>query len=120
LAVASDLPVTRGVTHETVGGGGATWSNVAVVVFAASIVREHVPEPLQAPDQPENVEPAAAVAVNVTTALSAKSCEHVEPHSIPTGLDVTVPAPVPAPATVRLFVLGGTTTGVKVAVAEWF
>jgi hypothetical protein len=41
--------------------------NVAVTLLFASIVTEHDPDPLQAPDQPANVEPLFAVAVNDTT-----------------------------------------------------
>jgi hypothetical protein len=41
--------------------------NVAVTDRAASIMTVHVPAPEQPePDQPVNVEPAAALAVNVT------------------------------------------------------
>ena len=41
--------------------------NVAVTVVSPPMVTMHVPVPEQPPpDQPENVEPVAAVAVNVT------------------------------------------------------
>jgi hypothetical protein len=40
--------------------------NVAVTDFAAVIDTVHAPVPVQAPLQPANVEPAAAVGVSVT------------------------------------------------------
>src|SRR3989338_7418400 len=43
--------------------------NVAVTVFAASIVTVHAPVPVHAPDHPANEEPVAAAAVSVTTVL---------------------------------------------------
>ena len=54
------------------------------------------------PDQPVKVEPAAGVAVSVTgvgaagSPVGANRAEHVRPHSMPVGLLVTVPDPVPA------------------------
>jgi hypothetical protein len=41
-------------------------AKLAVTDFAASIVTEHDPVPVQAPLQPENVDPLAAAAVKVT------------------------------------------------------
>ena len=60
----------------------------------------HVPVPVQAPDQPANVEPEVAAAVSVTCVPLAKLALQVAPQLIPEGLLVTVPAPVPASATV--------------------
>ena len=42
--------------------------NVAVTAFAALIVTEQAPVPVQAPLHPANVESVAAAAVSVTTA----------------------------------------------------
>ncbi|UWZ83053.1 hypothetical protein MOP44_21090 [Occallatibacter riparius] len=56
--------------------------------------------PVQAPDQPAKVEPAAAVAVSVIEVPLEKVAEHVDPQLIPDGLLVTVPVPVPASCTV--------------------
>jgi hypothetical protein len=50
----------------------------------------------------------------------SKSRVHVEPQSIPAGLELTVPEPVPDLPTVRVFALGATEMRVKTAVAEWF
>ena len=58
--------------------------------------------PVQSPDQPVNLEPAAAVAFTVTDAPSWKVAEQVVPQLIPVGLDVTLPVPVPALVTVSV------------------
>ena len=69
--------------------------------FAASTVTMHVPVPLHpAPLHPVKVDPAAAVAVRVTTVSSAKLASHVTPQSMPAGDELTLPAPVPAGVTV--------------------
>jgi hypothetical protein len=68
-----------------------------------------LPVPLQAPDQPLNECPLAAVAVSVTLVPSAKLPLHVPlvlppeiEQLIPLGLDVTEPLPVPLPPTVSV------------------
>src|SRR3989442_2745996 len=86
--------------------------NVGVTVVAAQRVPTRVPVPGQPPPvQPVKVEPAAGVAVSVTTVPLAKLAEQVAPQVMPAGELVTVPLPVPAGATVRVKVCG-----VKVAV----
>lgn len=67
---------------------------------AAVRVTAHVAVPLQAPDQPANVEPVPAVAVSVTDVPMPKLALHVVPQLIPEGLLVTVPVPVPTLCTV--------------------
>src|SRR5215831_3319694 len=74
--------------------------NVAVTEAAAFMVTVQVPVPVQPPLQPENVEPAAGVAVRVTAVPVVKDVEHVVPQEIPVGALVTVPVPVPALVTV--------------------
>jgi hypothetical protein len=70
---------------------------VAVTDAAAVTVTAQVPVPEQpAPLQPANVEPAVGAAVSVTVVPWPKLAEQVPPHEMPPGLDVTVPAPVPA------------------------
>src|SRR5215470_8726910 len=77
--------------------------NVAVTEAAAFMVTVQVPVPVQPPPlQPENVEPAAGVAVNVTAVPVVKDVEHVVPQEIPVGALVTVPLPAPALETVRV------------------
>ena len=64
FAFFSVLPFTMGTTHFL--GGGGTRLKAAVTVSSASVVIEQVPVPVQAPDQPAKLEPAAGVAVRVT------------------------------------------------------
>src|ERR1051325_7117846 len=79
--------------------------NVAVTDWAAVSETVQVPVPVQAPLQPANVEPLAAAAVRVTEVPLAKLALHVLPQLIPAGDEVTVPVPVPALVTVRVWVL---------------
>ena len=85
-------------------GSGMT-ANVAVADRAALIVTEHVEAaPEHTPLHPENVEPAAGVAVRVTTAPEANVALQVAPHEMPPLDEVTVPAPVPALAAESVYV----------------
>src|SRR5207247_5523256 len=54
------------------------------------------------PLQPVKVEPAAGMALRVTTVPLAKLAEQVAPQLMPAGALVTVPLPVPAGVTVRV------------------
>jgi hypothetical protein len=56
---------------------------VAVTEVAAERVTVHVPVPVQAPDQPANVDPEAAVAVSVTAVPLAKFALHVGAQLMP-------------------------------------
>ena len=62
----------------------------------------HGPVPEQSPPNPAKVLPASAEAVSVTTVPSSKTAEQVAPQSIPAGLLVTVPLPLPAFETVSV------------------
>ena len=74
---------------------------VAVTEVAAFIVTEHVAVPEQPPPlQPVKVDPAAGVAVKVTTVPFPNEAEQVAPQEMPAGLLVTVPLPAPALETV--------------------
>lgn len=53
---------------------------------------------------PANVDPSAAVAVNMTLLLSGKAARQLDGQVIPLGELVTVPVPVPISVTIRLFV----------------
>ncbi len=86
---------------------------VAVTDCAADIVREQVLVPVQLPLQPVKMEPTAGVAVRVTAVLAAYASVQSLPQLTPTGLLLTVPAPVPAFVTVREYVWV-----VKVAVTD--
>ena len=92
------VPVPARLTDKS----GALWEavNVAVTCWLALIVTVQVElEPLQAPLHPANAEFAAGVAVRVTLLPGSKVALHVWPQSMPAGLLVTVPVPVPARAT---------------------
>jgi hypothetical protein len=73
--------------------GGATL-NVAATEVLALRFTVHVLVPLQAPDQPVNMEPVLGVAVSVTDVPLAKLALHVCPQLMPEGLLVIVPVPV--------------------------
>lgn len=59
----------------------------------------HVPLPEQAPRQPVNTEPAAAVGVNETVKPLEKVVEQVDPQLIPDGELTIVPLPTPVRST---------------------
>jgi len=85
--------------------------NPALTLRAALMVTTHDPVPEQpAPDQPVKRDPAAGVAVRVTTVASSKLAAQVTPQLTPAGLEVTVPDPAP------VFDTLSTQTGTKVAV----
>ena len=70
-------------------------SNVAVTLRACVIETTQGPDPLHAPLQPVNVEPAVAAAVSVTDVPCVNWAEQVVPQSTPSGSLVTVPDPSP-------------------------
>jgi hypothetical protein len=78
--------------------------NVAVTVFWLSRVTEHVPVPVQSPDQPANAEPAEAVAVRTTPVPALNGLEPAP--LMPDGALETAPLPVPAIATTREYWTG--------------
>jgi len=62
-----------------------------VTVFAAFMVTvQVVPFAVSQPCQPVKMERKPGLAVSVTTVPLLKSAQHVDPQSIPAGLDVTV------------------------------
>jgi hypothetical protein len=65
------------------------------------MVTLQVPVPVHAPLQPAKVDPAAAVAVRVTTVPLLKFALQVPGQLMPAGLLLTEPVPVPAGVTVR-------------------
>ena len=70
--------------------------NVAVTERAAVMDTVQVPVPVHAPLHPANVDPLDAAAVSVTEVPLAKLALQVDPQFTPAGVEVTVPAPVPA------------------------
>src|ERR1017187_42768 len=75
--------------------------NVAVHLLPVSDTVT-LPELLQSPLQPANVDPPAGVGVRATVVPTAKGKEQVLPQLIPDGEEVTVPEPVPLFVTVRV------------------
>jgi hypothetical protein len=99
LLVTAPLPVPA-FAIVSVWGGVTSTVNVAVQLRFADIVT--LPSLQSAsPDQPANVDPPAAVAVNAITCPTVKSALHVAPQLMPAGLDATVPLPAPTLAIVR-------------------
>jgi hypothetical protein len=68
----------------------------AVTETSAFMVTMHVPVPEQAPPQPVKFEVDIGATISVTEVPGAKLAEQEPPHSIPGGLLVTVPLPLPA------------------------
>lgn len=69
--------------------------NAAFTLAAAVIDTVQVPVPVQAPLQPENVEPADGDTVSVTLVPWVYDAEQVAPQEMPAGDDDTEPLPVP-------------------------
>jgi hypothetical protein len=59
---------------------------------------------VQAPDQPAKIEPAAAVALRVTCVPTVNVAVQDDPQSMPAGVEVTTPVPVPLLVTVSRYV----------------
>lgn len=78
-------------------GSNGPESKIAVTFFPPLMTSSQVNAvPRQTrPDQPENLEPTGALAVNVTAVPRSKLAEQVSPHEIPAGDDTTKPEPVP-------------------------
>jgi len=104
FALASFRPMTFGTLHLT------PLTKPAVTEWFPLIVSVQVPVPEQSPDQPMNLEPAAALAVSVTGVPPLNCAVQVVPQLIPAGELVTVPEPLPDFATVSVG------NGTKVAV----
>jgi hypothetical protein len=77
--------------------------NVAVTEAAALIVTLQLPVPVHAPLQPVKVDAPSGEAVSVTTVPDANDALQVVPQVMPAGEEVTVPPPVPAFVTLRVY-----------------
>ena len=76
---------------------------VAITFVACVIVTVQVAAPEQAPDHPMKVESAEGVAIRVTEVSKVKLADWFEqptPQSMPAGLLITVPEPIPTLETV--------------------
>jgi hypothetical protein len=82
---------------------GCIRMKVAVTLCASVMLTGQVKlVPLQAPDQPPNIEPGKGVAVRVTFVPRSSAALHVLPQLMPAGVLATSPAPLPAGRTVRV------------------
>jgi hypothetical protein len=88
----------------------------AVTDCAELMVTEQAPVPVQAPPQPLNTDPSAAVDVRVTTVPLSNFALQVAPQLIPAGELATEPEPVPVLLTSSAYWV---MAGVKVAVTLW-
>jgi hypothetical protein len=86
------------------------------VLFASVILQPAVP--LQAPDQPPNVELAPGLSVNETCVPAGKLALQIVPQAIPLGELLTAPLPFPRSETVKLSEVG--VEVLKSAVTEVF
>jgi hypothetical protein len=69
------------------------------------MVKVHAPVPWQAPDQPANKAPLAAVAVSVTEVPAGYDLVQVGVQLMPAGLLVTVPVALPDNCTSSLYLV---------------
>lgn len=113
LLVTVPAPVPAKRTFKT--GGAWALSKVAVTcLLALSVTVQATSVPLHPPAHPTNDEPAAAVAVRVTTVPGSKLALHVCPQLIPDGLLLTLPVPVPVRVT------ASTGKSLNIAITEVF
>ena len=99
IAVGVAVGIAVGVA---VGSGVAANPKVAVTVCSADIVTVQVPVPEQPPPlQPLKVLPTAGVAVSITLLFEVKFFAQTVPQSIPVGLLITVPTPLPVLITLK-------------------
>jgi hypothetical protein len=77
-------------------------ANVAVRFLVPSTTKAQFPVPVQAPLQPEKVEPEAGVAEKARLVPLATLALQVLPQLMALGLDEIVPVPVPALAAVTV------------------
>jgi hypothetical protein len=87
-------------------------ANVAVTLLADVMLTVHCSLPAHAPDQPVNTLPSPGLAVRVIFVPVWNAAVHAEPQSMPEGVDVIKPNPLPALLIVKLKV------GTNVAVTD--
>ena len=97
--VSTELPSTRDrpSVNRLDGGGTGSAAKVAVTLRAPrTVTSQAVASPAQSPPQPLNEDPEAGAAVSVTFEERTRLAEQVAPQSMPAGVEVTVPLPVPS------------------------
>src|SRR5680860_25559 len=97
------VPECRTLNVRSPGGGAAIFVKVATTSpFEAKSTTQVEDVPVHAPLQPPNVEPVVGVAVSVTELPSTNSLLQTLPQSMPAGLLVTTPLPLPALVTLTM------------------
>ncbi|TMB14101.1 MAG: hypothetical protein E6J65_24010 [Deltaproteobacteria bacterium] len=96
-----------GAIPEQLCGGGAFRSKFTQVVWSPFAVKLQPPPPLQAPPQPTNVELASGTTVSEMPVPAATDMVHTAGQSIPAGIEVTRPDPLPIGTTSMRAVPGG-------------
>src|SRR5947209_10843205 len=81
------------------GGGGELVSKSAQAVVSPAAVIAHAPGPLHAPPQPAKLEPLRAAAASDTLVPACTVMLQLPGQSMPAGLDMTRPEPLPVNAT---------------------
>ncbi|KJU86611.1 hypothetical protein MBAV_001195 [Candidatus Magnetobacterium bavaricum] len=71
-------------------------AGIVTLQCGSSLPLFEVVAPWSQPLQEPNVEPAAGLAINVTTVLAGYLAEHLSPQFIPAGVLITIPAPSPS------------------------
>src|SRR5881392_1481330 len=100
-------------------GGGGFFSKFAHTVWFPVALKLQPPPPLHAPPQPTNEEVASAFDDSETLVPAVTVMLQVPGQSMPTGEEVTRPAPVPGNSTLtRAEPGGGGGSAVKVAVTS--
>jgi hypothetical protein len=77
------------------GASGVGWNRAVQVLIAFTTTFVESVVPLQAPLQPEKIEPLSGEAIKTTLVPPVNAKEQTLPQTIPKGLPVTVPPPVP-------------------------
>src|SRR5215467_14164866 len=115
VAFTTVVPGTSGVSVKPALVAG---TNVALRAWTEVIETVQAPVPVQAPFQPEKVEPVAGVAVKVTAVPLVKDARQVVPQEMPAGALITVPLPVPDFVTVNAKEVVDVDVDVNVAVTD--
>src|SRR3989454_4111268 len=100
-------PSSGGAIAEQLCGGGMLRSRFTHVVWSPFAVKLQPPPPLHAPPQPTNVELASGTTVSEMRVPAATVIVHTAGQSIPAGVEVTRPDPLPIGTTSMRAVPGG-------------
>jgi hypothetical protein len=108
------LPSPAKVTLKELGGGGLDAKVALTEAEEVERATTHEPVPVQAPPQPEKIEPGAALAERVIGLSVEKEAVQIFPQSRATGLLVIVPLPLPL-----LVIVKGKLEEIRAAAVNW-